>query len=143
MIVRLSKRIFHHLQIVKPETLLKNQWTHKHKPTGRPPIAKAIRDLILEMKRDNPLWGCIRISDELKKVGIDVHFTTGNKIIQTFRKNTQIVSTGTRKKFLKSHWESLRTMDFATNGFQVLSPGNILKEPVLFGLHHHYFRSSA
>ena len=121
MIARLSKRIFHHLQIVKPETLLKNQWTHKHKPTGRPPIAKAIRDLILEMKRDNPLWGCIRISDELKKVGIAVHFTTVNKIIQTFRKNGQIVSTGTRKKFLKSHWGSLCAMDFKCYRLEIFS----------------------
>ncbi len=41
------------------------------------------------MKRDNPLWGCRRISDELKKLGIELHHTTVNKIIQTFRKNGQ------------------------------------------------------
>ena len=54
----------------------------------------------------------MRISDELKKLGITVHYTTVNKIIQTFRKNGQIQPAGNWKKFLKMHWDSLYAMDF-------------------------------
>ena len=64
------------------------------------------------MKNDNQLWGCHRIADELKKIGIDLHPPTVNKIIQTFRKQGKIQPNGSWKKFLKSHWESLFGMDF-------------------------------
>ncbi len=66
------------------------------------------------MKADNPLWGCRRISDELKKLGIEIHHTTVNKIIQTFRKQGMIQPNGSWRKFLKSHWNSLYGMDFTT-----------------------------
>ena len=81
------------MTLVNPSTLLdwqhrfiKNYWTYKHKPPGRKQISKEIKELILEMKRDNQLWSCHRIADELKKIGIDLHPTTVNKIIQTYRK---------------------------------------------------------
>ena len=121
LIAALSKRAVSHLSIVKPETLLewqrrfiKKRWSFKHKKRGRKPITSKIRALILEMKKDNPLWGCRRISDELKKLDIDIHHTTVNKSIQTFRKQGKIQPTGSWKKFLKSHWDSLFGMDFMT-----------------------------
>ena len=121
LISKLSKRAINHLTIVKPSTLLdwqrrfiKNYWTYNHKTPGRKPVSKEIKDLILEMKTDNPLWGCHRIADELKKIGIDLHPTTVNKIVQTFRKQGKIKPDGSWKKFLKSHWDSLFGMDFMT-----------------------------
>jgi len=66
------------------------------------------------MKKENSLWECYRIADELKKIGIDLHPTTVNKIIQTFRRQGKIQPTGGWKKFLKSHWDSLFGMDFMT-----------------------------
>ncbi|MDA3822410.1 MAG: integrase core domain-containing protein [Bacteroidales bacterium] len=117
----LSKRAIFHLSIIKPETLLKwqrqfikNKWTFYNKKKGRPYIKKEIKDLILEMKQDNGFWGCRKISDELNKVEIDVHFTTVNKILQTFRKNGLLQPVGRWKKFLKAHWSSLYSMDFMT-----------------------------
>ncbi len=68
----------------------------------------------MDCKTDNPLWGCRSFSDELKKLDIDIHHTTINKIIQTFRKEGKIKPTGSWKKFLKSHWNSLFGMDFMT-----------------------------
>jgi len=119
LIFKLSKRASSHLTLVKPSTLLdwqrrfiKNYWTYKHKPPGRKPVSRDIKNLILEMKLDNQLWGCHRIADELKKVDIDLHPTTINKIIQTFRKQGKIQPIGSWRKFLKSHWESLFSMDF-------------------------------
>ena len=73
-----------------------------------------MKDLIFEMKQDNRFWGCRKISDELNKIDIDVHFTTVNKILQTFRKNGQLQPVGCWKKFLKAHWNSLYSMDFMT-----------------------------
>ena len=66
------------------------------------------------MKNENLLWGCRRISDELKKLGIYLHHTTVNKIIQTFRKEGKVENTGSWKKLLKAHWDSLFGMDFMT-----------------------------
>ena len=86
----------------------------RNKKKGRPYIKKEIKNLILEMKQDNRFWGCRKISDELKKLEIDVHYTTVNKILQTFRKNGQLQPVGCWKKFLKAHWNSLYSMDFAT-----------------------------
>lgn len=73
LIYKLSNRAVNHLTLVKPSTLLdwqrkfiKNFWTYKHKPPGRKPVSREVKDLILEMKQDNQLWGCHRIADELK-----------------------------------------------------------------------------
>lgn len=121
LIFKLSKRAISHLTLVKPSTLLdwqhrfiKNYWTYKHKSPGRKPVLKEIKELILEMKRDNQLWGCHRIADELKKIGIDLHSTTVNKIIQTYRKQGLIQPNGSWKRFFKSNWNSLFAMDFMT-----------------------------
>lgn len=63
-----SKRAISHLTLIKPSTILnwqrrfiKNFWTYKHKTPGRRPVSKEIKDLILEMKRDNQLWALIAI----------------------------------------------------------------------------------
>jgi putative transposase len=66
------------------------------------------------MKTDNSLWRCRKISDKLKKLDIDIHHTTVNKMIQTFRREGKIQPTGSWKKFLKSNWDSLFGMDFMT-----------------------------
>jgi len=66
------------------------------------------------MKQENYLWGCKKIANELKKINIDIHYTTVNKIIQNFRKQGRIQSNGSWKRFLKMHWDSLFAMDFMT-----------------------------
>ena len=85
LIFKLSRRAINHLTLVKPLTLLrwqrnfiKNFWTYKHKTPGRKPVSKAIKELILGMKQENHLWGCHRIADELKKIGINLNPTTVN-----------------------------------------------------------------
>ncbi len=121
LISSLSKKAINHLTLVKPSTLLnwqrrfiKNYWTYEHQATGRKPVSKEIKNLILEMKIANQLWGCHRIADELKKLEIELIPTTVNRIIQTFRKNGKIQSVGSWKKFLKLNWDSLFGMDFMT-----------------------------
>ena len=62
----------------------------------------------------NSLCDCKKIANELKKINIDIHYTTVNKILQEFRKKGLIQPNGTWKKFLKIHWDSLFAMDFMT-----------------------------
>jgi transposase len=69
--------------VVSPQTLLRwhrelvrRKWTFRRKSTGgRLPISDDVRDLILQMGRENPGWGCIRIRGELAKLGIRVSAT--------------------------------------------------------------------
>ncbi len=121
MIKALSARAINHITVVRPETLLgwqrrfiKNFWSYKHNPPGRKPISRDVKNLILEMKQENYLWGCKKIANELKKINIDIHYTTVNKIIQTFRKKGLIQPNGSWKKILKMHWDSLFAMDLMT-----------------------------
>src|SRR6266567_3191415 len=57
--------------IVSPRTVLRwhaalvrRRWTYPHRRSGRPSTAIAIRRLVVEMARDNPLWGYRRIQGE-------------------------------------------------------------------------------
>jgi hypothetical protein len=63
------------------------------------------------MKQDNPLWGCKKIANELKKVNIEIHYTILNKIISDFLKRGLTQPNGYWKKFQKMHWDSLYAMD--------------------------------
>ncbi len=72
------------LVIVKPETVVRwhrtgfcHYWRWKSRSRGgRPKIDAAVRRLIREMSRDNPLWGAPRVHGELLKLGFDVAQST-------------------------------------------------------------------
>jgi putative transposase len=62
--------------IVSPRTLLRwhaglvrRHWTYSHRAPGRPRATPSIRELVLEMARDNPSWGYRRIHGELAGLG--------------------------------------------------------------------------
>ena len=110
--------------LVTPETILyrwkkaiANHWTFdkpKVGKKGRPPITKAMKLLIKNLKIDNYLWGSKRIQDELAKVSIDVSRETIRKVIQDCRHSDDIKPNYSWSKFLKSHWQSLFACDFFT-----------------------------
>ncbi len=88
-----SEKAIGHLTLLKPGTLIswqrrfiKNFWTYKHNSPGRKPIIRDIKKLIFEMKQENYILECKKIAHELRKLNIYIHYTTVNKIIQTFRK---------------------------------------------------------
>src|SRR5450756_729236 len=62
--------------LVRPETLLgwhrslvARKWTRPHRPPGRPAIDPQVCKLILQMARENPRWGYLRIKGELGSSG--------------------------------------------------------------------------
>ena len=66
--------------ILRPETIVRWHRTGFHAywrwkscgRTGRPTLAKDVRDLIREISLANPLWGAPRIHGELQKLGFEV-----------------------------------------------------------------------
>jgi putative transposase len=81
----------HHSQLrlmVSPRTLLrwlaaivKRRWNYPHRRPGRPSVARGMRELALEMARDNPTWGYRRIHGELIRLGYKVAPSTVWKIL--------------------------------------------------------------
>jgi hypothetical protein len=69
--------------IVSPATILRwhrdlvrRKWTFRHRKAGRPPLDSALVRLIVQMSRENPRWGVIRIKGELQGLGHRVGATT-------------------------------------------------------------------
>ena len=72
------------LVLVQPETVIRWHrvgfrlfwgWLSRKK-SGRPAVAAAVRALIRQMSRENPLWGAPRIQKELCKLGHKVAEST-------------------------------------------------------------------
>ncbi|MDR1307431.1 MAG: integrase core domain-containing protein [Treponema sp.] len=109
--------------LVGPHTILttwKNAviryWTrlHKNNLPGRPPLTKALKELILTLKQENCLWGVRRIRDELTKLSLSVSHETIAKILNGFRRTGDLKANLSWKKFPASHWHSLFACDFCT-----------------------------
>jgi putative transposase len=62
-------------------SLVRRRWTYPRRP-GRPRTAAAIRNLVLEMARDNPSWGYRRIHGELAGLGHRLAPSTVWKILK-------------------------------------------------------------
>jgi transposase InsO family protein len=110
-----------YFSIVSPRTIIKvwkniisKHWTHKKRKPGRPPVSKAVKELILKLKKENFLWDSRRIRDELKKLSIDISHETISKILQHFRKTGDIKPSLSWKRFLTSNWSTLFACDFFT-----------------------------
>jgi hypothetical protein len=81
---------------------------------GRPGKAADIRQLVLDLARDNPGWGYTRIRDALRGLKVEIGRTTVANILaeagiepapERNRKRTW-------KQFLRSHWETLYACHF-------------------------------
>jgi len=83
-----SKQRSHLRLIVSPRTLLrwhadivKRHWCYPHRRPGRPAVQRTVRDLVLEMACDNPVWGYRRIHGELTGLGYTLAPSTVWKIL--------------------------------------------------------------
>jgi putative transposase len=75
---------------------------------GRPAMAKDVRDLLRTMWQATPTWGSPRMVGELRKLGMEVAKSTGEK----YRPRPKKPSSPTWKTFLKNHVQDLVALDF-------------------------------
>ena len=61
--------------------IVKRRWCYPYRRPGRPPVPRSVRDLLLEMARDNPAWGYRRIHGELTGLGYTLAPSTVWKIL--------------------------------------------------------------
>jgi putative transposase len=106
---------------ISPETLLRwhrrlvtKRWTYAS-PTGRPPMQRGIREMVLRLARENPRWGYQRMVGELKGLGIAVSATT----VRTWLRAAGLGPAGTRRgmtwrEFIRAHRQSLLAVEFFT-----------------------------
>lgn len=108
--------------LVKPETVLgwhrelvRRKWAAfgRRRGVGRPGLAPELRELILEMARSNPRWGCVRIRGELFKLG---HRVSATAIRNLLRRNrigpAPLRSAGRWREFLQAQASAIVVSDF-------------------------------
>src|SRR6476660_4176996 len=108
-------------RLVSPRTLLRwhhqlvaRRWTYPHRRPGRPPTAPAIRDLALQMARENPRWGYRRIQGELVGLGHPVAASTVWKILKDAGLDPAPRRSGqTWRQFLSAQAHAILAVDFA------------------------------
>jgi hypothetical protein len=108
-----------HLTIVTPDTVVRWHrlgwrlfWRWKSRSRGgRPHLSPEVRELIVTMSRENPLWGTERICGELLKLGIVV----SNRSIRRYRwRGPGRPSSQTWRTFLANHAHHLWAADLFT-----------------------------
>jgi putative transposase len=97
-------------------TLVRRKWTfQKARKPGRPPIDPQTAELILRMARENARWGCVRISGELRKLGIRVGATTIRTLLRRHGLGPAPRRTGpTWTQFLRAQAEGIVACDLFT-----------------------------
>jgi putative transposase len=107
------------LVIVQPDTVIawhrkgfRLFWTWKVRGgrRGRPSLPPEVRELIRQMRRENPLWGAPRIHGELLKLGIDIGETSVGKYMGRREKPPS----QTWRTFLNNHLSTMVSVDFFT-----------------------------
>src|SRR6266545_2968328 len=107
---------------VTPATLLRwhraliaRHWTYPHARRGRPPVAKQIRELVLRLAAENPLWGHRRIHGELVGLGYQVAASTVWNILHRAGVDPAPRRSGpTWKQFLTAQAHAILACDFFT-----------------------------
>ena len=109
------------LRLVSPRTLLRwhaqlvaRRWTYPHRRPVRPPTAPAIRDLVLQMARENPRWGYRRIQGELVGLGHSVAASTVWNILKDAGLDPAPRRAGPSwRQFLSAQAHAILAVDFA------------------------------
>ena len=112
---RLFPSILNAITVIKPETVIRwhrrgfrAYWRWKSRQrAGRPRIDREIRDLILRMSKENPLWGAPRIHGEPLMVGIEAAEST---VARCMMRRQGPPSQGW-KTFLRNHADGIASLD--------------------------------
>jgi putative transposase len=107
------------LTIVQPETVIRWhregfrlywRWKSRSKASGRPRVAREVRDLIRQMSEANPLWWAPRIHGELLKLGVEISQAAVSKYMVRNRKPPS----QDWRTFLENHAREIVSIDFFT-----------------------------
>src|SRR5919112_5537091 len=109
------------LRLVSPRTLLRwhaqlvaRRRTYPRRQPGRPPIAPAVRALVLRLARENPRWGYRRIHGELVGLGHPIAASTVWKILKKAGLDPAPRRSGpTWRQFLTAQAQAILAVDFA------------------------------
>ena len=102
-------------RVVQPDTILRWhragfqaywRWKSRGRP-GRPKVCCELRDLILQMSKENPLWGAPRIHGELLKLGYEIAESTVSK----YMVRRQGPPSQTWRTFLRNHANAIAAVD--------------------------------
>ena len=99
---------------------------------GRPGTKQDIRELILQMARENLGWGYTRIQGALANLGHSIGRNTIRRILQQagVEPAPQRCKGMSWKQFLKIHWDTMAAADFFT--VEVWTLGGLVRYVVLF-----------
>src|SRR5438445_5051095 len=108
--------------LVPPETVLgwhrqlvRRKWAAfgRRRGPGRPGLDSELQKLILEMAKDNPKWGCVRIRGELLKLGHVISATAIRKLLRRNRIGpAPLRSRLSWKAFLRAQASAIVLTDF-------------------------------
>jgi putative transposase len=109
-----------------PDTILRwhrqlvaQKWDYsdrKQRKTGRPRTRPVIFDLTVTFAKENPTWGCGRISRALSNIGYHICDSTIGNILKArgIEPAPDRKRTGSWETFLKAHWDVMASIDFTT-----------------------------
>jgi putative transposase len=108
--------------MVTPQTLLRwhrelirRKWTQPHRGRGRPPVEQRVRQLVLQLARENPRWGYPRIAGELGKLSLTVSPSTVRRILLAAGLEPAPRRSGLSwQQFLRQQAASILACDFFT-----------------------------
>jgi len=95
--------------------LVRRKWAAfgRRRGPGRPGLDPEIQKLILQMSKDNPRWGCVRVRGELLKLGHAVSATAIRKLLRRHRiGSAPLRSRQTWKAFLRAQASAIVLTDF-------------------------------
>jgi transposase InsO family protein len=105
-------------RLVAPGTLLRwhrrmtaAKW-RQPRPPGRLPIPDELIALIVQLARENPRWGVVRIQGELRRLGHRVAASTIRKILRAHRIPPPAHRDESWRAFLRAHAATLLATDF-------------------------------
>ena len=119
--------------LVGPETvmgwhrqLVSRKWAAfgRRRGPGRPGLDPELQKVILQMAKDNPRWGCIRVRGELLKLGHVVSATAIRRLLRRHRIGpAPLRSRQTWKAFLRAQASAIVLTDFLTVDTQSSAQG--------------------